>query len=606
MSMKKSIRLVQDGDDFPKANFLTADFAENAAKIMGRRPGVSGAARHLPRRGGQALFIALVGVAAVCFGVSRAECAQPAKGEVLYNGIVLPEVWPPRDRDPASRVPMPVPYLEHQPDVIPIDVGRQLFVDNFLVETTTLQRTFHAAEKYSGNPILVPESEHELHRGFRPAAVPHSGGAWYDHRDRKFKMWYMSGWYGGAALALSDDGLTWTRPDLGIVPGTNHIPDPNPEMRWGMDNVRIDWGTKNEDERFKRLHFYHATDKGEGGRVHLSRDGVHWTPAVASTGPSGDRNTFFYNPFRKRWVFSIKVQARDPARARARNYFEHPEFLQAAQWKKDEPVFWMGADEFDPPDPLVGDPPQIYDLDVAPYESLLVGIFQVHKGPNNSIADKGKFPKMSELNLGFTRDGFHWHRPVRTPFIAATRKVGDWQRAYLHFTGGVMLVVGDRLYFYYSGMSGDAPNGPDMYAGGSTGVAFLRRDGFASMDGNALGGELTTRKIRFSGTHLFVNVAAPRGELRAEILDAAGKPMAPFTRENSVAVSADRTKQRLEWRGGGDLATLAGKEVRLRFHLRNGRLYSFWVTPHREGESRGYVAAGGPEFRGPVDSPTGF
>ena len=148
----------------------------------------------------------------------------------------------------------------------------------------------------------------------------------------------------------------------------------------------------------------------------------------------------------------------------------------------------MGADEFDPPDSLFGDPEQIYDQDVAPYESLLVGIFQVHKGPNNAIADKRKFPKMSELNLGFTRDGFHWHRPVRTPFIAAMRKVGDWQRAYLHFTDGVMLVVGDRLLFNYSSRSGDAPNGPDMYAGGSTGVAFLRRDCFASMDGNALPG----------------------------------------------------------------------------------------------------------------------
>jgi hypothetical protein len=126
------------------------------------------------------------------------------------------------------------------------------------------------------------------------------------------------------------------------------------------------------------------------------------------------------------------------------------------------------------------------------------------------------------------------------------------------------------------------------------------------MDGNAQGGELTTRKIRFAGTHLFVNLAAARGELRAEILDAAGKPIAPFTKENSVPVSVDRTKQRLEWRGAGDLAALAGKDVRVRFHLRNGGLYSFWVTPHRDGESRGYVAAGGPEFRGPVDSPSGF
>ena len=48
------------------------------------------------------------------------------------------------------------------------------------------------------------------------------------------------------------------------------------------------------------------------------------------------------------------------------------------------------------------------------------------------------------------------------------------------------------------------------------------------------------------------------------------------------------------------------QEVRVRFQLRNGKLFSFWVTPDAEGFSRGYVAAGGPGLRGPVDSSTGF
>ena len=525
--------------------------------------------------------------------------------ETLYNGIVLPEVWPPRDRDPASRAPMPVPYLTQRPDVVPIDEGRQLFVDDFLIEQTTLRRTFHTPKKYPGNPILTPETRHELNEGVRPAAAPHSGGAWYDHRDRLFKMWYMTGWYGGAALAHSRDGLKWTRPDLGLERGTNHIPDPNPELRWGMDNVRVDWWAQSEQERFKRLHFYHKTDLGQGGRVHVSPDGIHWK-TIGATGPSGDRNTFFYNPFRKRWVFSIKTQARDPSRSRAKLYWEHRDFLGAAQWKKDEPVFWVGADDLDPPDPAVGVPPQIYDLDVAPYESLMIGMFQVHKGPPNNIAQARRVPKMTELNIGFSRDGFHWHRPLRTPFIAATRTPGSWERAYVHFVGGVLLVVGDQLYIYYSGLSGEAPKGPDMYAGGATGLALMRRDGFASMDADASGGSLTTRKLRFAGGHLFVNASARAGEVRAEILDANGKTVAPFTRENSVPLAVDSTRQEMRWRGAAHLAAVAGKNVRIRFHLRSAELFSFWVSPHPEGYSWGYVAAGGPGLIGPVDSPTGF
>ncbi|MHC4690972.1 MAG: hypothetical protein ACYS5F_15300 [Planctomycetota bacterium] len=52
-------------------------------------------------------------------------------GEILYNGIVLPDEWPPRTYE-MTREPMPVPYLENPPEDIPIDVGRQLFVDDFL------------------------------------------------------------------------------------------------------------------------------------------------------------------------------------------------------------------------------------------------------------------------------------------------------------------------------------------------------------------------------------------------------------------------------------------------------------------------------------------
>ena len=53
-------------------------------------------------------------------------------GELLYNGIRLPKQWPPHTQNPNCLEPMPLPYLEHSPEVIPIDVGRQLFVDDFL------------------------------------------------------------------------------------------------------------------------------------------------------------------------------------------------------------------------------------------------------------------------------------------------------------------------------------------------------------------------------------------------------------------------------------------------------------------------------------------
>ena len=44
-------------------------------------------------------------------------------------------------------------------------------------------------------------------------------------------------------------------------------------------------------------------------------------------------------------------------------------------------------------------------------------------------------------------------------------------------------------------------------------LATMRRDGFASMDAASDGGQLTTRPVRFSGAHLFVNADAAEGEL---------------------------------------------------------------------------------------------
>lgn len=160
--------------------------------------------------------------------------------------------------------------------------------------------------------------------------------------------------------------------------------------------------------------------------------------------------------------------------------------------------------------------------------------------------------------------------------------------------------MGDKLWFYFSGRAGVSPQMRD--GNGATGVAFLRRDGFASMDADAKGGTLTTRPITFKGSFPFVNVADKEGSLRAEVLDHDGKVIEPFTLANAVEVNTDSTHQRLEWKGVADLDAVAGKTVRFRFHLSNGQLYSFWMSKDASGASQGYVAAGGPGFTGPKDT----
>jgi hypothetical protein len=115
-------------------------------------------------------------------------------GEVLYNGIVLPDAWPPT-RSPeelAARTPQPVPYLKQPPAVIPIDVGRQLLVDDFLIESSTLTRVHHLPKLYAANPVLKPETPPEM-EGRGQIAMKFSDGVWFDPADQLFKMCYLCG-----------------------------------------------------------------------------------------------------------------------------------------------------------------------------------------------------------------------------------------------------------------------------------------------------------------------------------------------------------------------------------------------------------------------------
>ena len=113
---------------------------------------------------------------------------------------------------------------------------------------------------------------------------------------------------------------------------------------------------------------------------------------------------------------------------------------------------------------------------------------------------------------------------------------------------------------------------------------------------------MTTRPVRFSGSQGFVN-AGIQGELRVEVLDPGGKPIAGFTHAQSVPMAGDSTRLPMAWTSGASLASLAGQVVRFRFTLSRAHLFAFWVSASTGGQSGGYVAAGGPGFRGLTDTP---
>jgi len=548
------------------------------------------------RRVGRRRFLQSIALAPVAAAL-RVD-APPAPTTVLYNGIQLPAPWPPR-RHGFARKPIPPPYLLDRPDVIPIDVGRQLFVDDFLIEETTLEREWHRPEYHPANPVLRPTTAWEKRDEYaertntrsNPAAMVFSDGVFYDPSDRLFKMWYMGGYSQNTCYAYSHDGIEWVKPALNVVAGTNITVPGHRDSA----TVWLDLHTRDAQQRYKMAYWYEHYLV-----LHVSADGIHWVDAGRS-GRAGDRSTFFFNPFRNVWVFSLRNDESGP---RYREYVEAREFVGGARWRESDLVPWVAADALDLGRPEYRVPAELYNLDCVAYESVVLGLFTLFRGEWNDRE------KPNDVCVGFSRDGFHWDRQERRPFLAVSERVGDWNWANVQSAGGCCLVVGDRLYFYMSGRRGvPGSNDPGVC---STGLATLRRDGFASMNAASSGGiqrldgdgagTLVTRPIRFEGRYLFVNVAAPEGELRVELLDRAGAPLRGFESAECEPVRGDTTCGRVTWRGAATLASVAGQPVRLRFHLTRGRLYAFWVSGSAKGSSRGYVAAGGPGLRGPIDA----
>ena len=111
-----------------------------------------------------------------------------------------------------------------------INIG-SLFVDSYLIEILkNAKQVLNPAEKVENNPVLWPEHPWEGNY----LGVSH---VWFDDKDQIFKMWYVSAMHRVqrgtdgrliaeaprdhdpyiACLALSEDGIDWKRPELGLV-----------------------------------------------------------------------------------------------------------------------------------------------------------------------------------------------------------------------------------------------------------------------------------------------------------------------------------------------------------------------------------------------------
>jgi hypothetical protein len=519
--------------------------------------------------------------------------------------------------------------------VSPLRVGGEglLLLDDLVVAGTSgCRQAFHAAIKDPANPVIVATEPWEAHG-------PYTWGTrlLWNPDERQYDLYYVAfrhednhyRW----GLAVSKDGLTWTKPDLGIEtfagrPARNMLtagPHPDKAVRSVVRDPRPECPAA---ERYKAVRFTY-----EGEFVSTSPDGRRWTedPENPVWHVPSDVIHAMWDPARRRFVAYYKLwevtgQTPDPAsRYGFRSVLAHmPTFDHAV--RGDGLTELRGPEVVFHPEGAAEVRQSVFLLETAGqgmddggggpltgawharrviawaesddwrnwrHERVVLRVDERDR-PDANIQcafvlpwggyylafltmhdERGQFTQQ----LAFSRDGLVWSRPWRGDFIGLGAPGA--------FDSGMVLAPTDpvltetQMVFYYGGfdiLHHQPVNAPWR---ASIGRALLRRDGFASWDSlPGHEGVVTTQPLTMEEPCLWINADAAVGQVAVEVLDAEGRVLPGFEAAACRPVAGDTARLAgcrapVAWNRAVALPARSGRPFRLRFRLVGARLFSF-------------------------------
>ncbi|MDF2659572.1 MAG: hypothetical protein K0Q94_2363 [Paenibacillus sp.] len=438
-------------------------------------------------------------------------------------------------------------------------------------------RELGQAEKYEGNPVLVPELPHEFKR------VHYYGTALYDEREKLYKTWYSSHYYGPAfgessheafsylSYAYSHDGVHFIKPELDVVPGTNIVLDN--DQRTHGPSVILDYEEKDPDKRFKLAMAPYT--KGCSIFIYASPDGIHWKPMFeeAVIQVVSDCHIGFYRDPNS-GLYRLSFRTRCPDR---RVWIA--ESTDLANWTK--PVLAIEPDQLDSCNT------QFYGMQMTPYGAYTMGIISMYDTYDYKVDPNfGKMAGTMDIQLAYSRDGFCWHRSMQGKKLIALGAEEEWDSKCIMPSSNVIFRP-DRMEFYYAGISVDHSGfGLLPYEDiplECIGLATLRPDGFTYLRASRDWCELMTRTFAVERGELYINAAAANGyvRVRVEVCDTYGQAIEGFSFDDCVPFNGDNIAAKVEWIGNPDLNKIERQVIRIKIRALQAELYSFFF-PHSQ------------------------
>ena len=356
--------------------------------------------------------------------------------------------------------------------------------------------------------------------------------------------------------ARTRDGIHFERPDLGIVPDArspnvlidnggifsvmrnDEATDPN--RRYAM--IHTGWGPVHSEGPLPGHHPVHNAGAA------FSPDGLHWqewerNPAFRD---GNDAFSAIYDPRSKKYLCYQAVKRPFPA-ALPDNIGPSQRRVLAIRSSEDG-AHWSRLENFVEPD--ADDPPdlELYMFTVFPYRDRFVGLMRNYARSPLMIGEHG--PHIS-YEWWVSHDGRRWQRPAREMHVGV-------------FTTCTPFVVNSRLCFLeYNTMR--------RYSTPVDRITWV---------GSQSNAEFSSRVFKVPQRPLTVNLESGTGTLlpdqayvMVELRQPDGHAIEGYEREKCVLSDVDGAALPLRW-GEKDTTGLAGRDVCLRFYLRDARIYA--------------------------------
>ena len=473
-------------------------------------------------------------------------------------------------------------------ELLKIGTKREVFWDDYLADaekTTAKCSVCHLEEK---EICFIFEQEQWIeHTSFSYPCVVKD--------DRGYRLYY-SPWsfgkkepYVSICVIESLDGIHWKRPHLDIYPHPE-IVENNIVLDHIMDSAFIFYDTNPAcpaEEKYKAVGQARGTYNGEENVFGLwcwtSPDGYHFTLShmLTNQGRFDSLNTVFWKEGKYYCYMrdfhniipggEISDATRDVRVMTSTDmiHWTTPKMLEFND-KYDIPLYTNNVVPYDRADHVfVGFPVRYCERksmteNVEQFPSLPIKL-NASKCCEYPVDIKRMALVTTDCIFMCSRDGEKWYRYNEAFMTGGMETPENWVYGDCYLAYHWLDAGDDKLYLYDFDRHFvfDEPKRLRRYE--------IRKDGFACYMAGGEEAVLVTKPLEFSGKDLHLNFeTSAYGYIYVDVLDEAGNPISG----ESFEIYGNTIDRKISFADGTDFSAFANKPVRLRFRMRDAKLYS--------------------------------